>query len=475
MDEHGWSWDSAWHLVNKTVNYTNHTVLMEALEKWDENLFKSTLPRIYQIVKEINRRFTKDMLDNHSEFDLSTIDKMSIISQNQVKMANLSVIASDKVNGVSRLHSEIIKNDLFRDFARLYPHKFTNVTNGIAHRRWLCQSNPNLCELIDTCIGANYYYNADELSKLSKFTEDKTILNKLSKIKQKNKKEFCDYLRKTQHIDISPNMRFDVHVKRIHEYKRQLLNVLKIVYLYSELKENPEKEVTPQVFFFGGKSAPKYYMAKRIIKLIGKLSQDIDSNPQISDKLKVVFLENYNVSMAEKIIPATEVSEQISLAGKEASGTGNMKFMINGALTLGTFDGANVEMTECVGHDNIFIFGMSSDEVDNAWKVGYNPQEIYTNNPRVHKVIDMLRVGFAGESFEDIANYLTQGNRPDPYMCLIDFDSYMDAYYRMDETYKDFETWNKMSLMNIAKSGFFAADRSIQDYASGIWNLKPVK
>jgi len=475
MDEHGWGWDSAWHLVNKTVNYTNHTVLMEALEKWDENLFKTTLPRIYQIVKEINRRFTKDLLDNHNEFDLSTIDKMSIISQNQVKMANLSVIASDKVNGVSRLHSEIIKNDLFRDFARLYPHKFTNVTNGIAHRRWLCQSNPNLCELINTCIGNNYYYDADELTKLSKFTEDKTILNKLSKIKQKNKKAFCDYLKKTQRIEIDPSMRFDVHVKRIHEYKRQLLNVLKIVYLYSELKENPEKEVTPQVFFFGGKSAPKYYMAKRIIKLIGKLSQDIDSNPQIAAKLRVVFLENYNVSMAEKIIPATEVSEQISLAGKEASGTGNMKFMINGALTLGTFDGANVEMTECVGHDNIFIFGMSSVEADNAWKVGYNPHEIYMNNPRVHKVIDMLKVGFAGDSFEDIANYLTQGNRPDPYMCLIDFDSYMDAYYRMDETYKDFSTWNKMSLMNIAKSGFFAADRSIEDYADGIWNLKPVK
>ena len=476
MDEHGWSWDSAWHLVNKTINYTNHTVLMEALEKWDENLFKTTLPRIYQIVKEINRRFTKDLLDNHSErFNLSTIDKMSIISQGQVKMANLSVIASAKINGVSRLHSDIIRTDLFRDFAKLYPEKFTNVTNGIAHRRWLCQSNPNLCELIDSCIGTNYNYNADELEKLSKFYEDKSLLNKLSKIKQKNKKEFCAYLKKTKGIVLNPDMRFDVHVKRIHEYKRQLLNVLKIIYLYSELMDNPEKEVTPQVFFFGGKSAPKYYMAKRIIKLIGKLAQDIDKNGNISDKLKVVFLENYNVSLAEKIIPATEVSEQISLAGKEASGTGNMKFMINGALTLGTFDGANVEMCECVGRDNIFIFGLSSEEVDNAWKVGYNPKEIYENNPRVHKVIEMLKVGFDGESFEDIANYLIEGNRPDPYMCLIDFDSYMDAYYRMDNTYKNFEEWNKMSLNNIARSGFFAADRSINDYANTIWDIKPVK
>lgn len=476
MDEYGWDWDKAWEMVTKIINYTNHTVLMEALEKWDENLFRTTLPRIYQIVKEINRRFTKDLLDNHMDtFDLSTIDKMSVISQGQVRMANLSVIASNHVNGVSKLHSDIIKTDLFGDFSKLYPKKFTNVTNGIAHRRWLCQSNPNLTKLIDSSIGTNYYYDAQDLKKLKNFAEDKSFLNKLNNIKQKNKYEFAEYLKKTRGILVDPNMRFDVHVKRIHEYKRQLLNVLKIIYLYSELLENPDKDVTPQVFFFGGKSASKYYMAKRIIKLICKLSQEIDKNPVISAKLKVVFLENYNVSLAEKIIPATEVSEQISLAGKEASGTGNMKFMINGALTLGTFDGANVEMCECVGKDNIFIFGLSSEQVDNEWKVGYNPREIYENNPRVHKVIDMLKVGFDGESFDDIARYLIDGNRPDPYMCLIDFDSYMDAYHRMDETYKDFGLWAKMSLHNIAGSGFFAADRSIEDYAKNIWNLKPVK
>lgn len=476
MDDYGWEWNNAWKLVTKTINYTNHTVLMEALEKWDENLFRTILPRIYQIVKEIDRRFTKDLIDNKSnQFDLATIEKMSIVSQGQVRMANLSVIGSNHVNGVSKLHSEIIRTSLFKDFDKLYPNKFTNVTNGIAHRRWMCQSNPRLAELIDSCIGTNYYYDASDLHKLSKYTEDKSMLSKLNKIKLKNKKDFCDYLRKSRGIIIDPNMRFDVHVKRIHEYKRQLLNVLKIIYLYSELLENPNKEVTPQVFFFGGKSASKYYMAKRIIKLICKLSQEIDKNPVVSAKLRVVFLENYNVSLAEKIIPATEVSEQISLAGKEASGTGNMKFMINGALTLGTFDGANVEMSECVGMDNIFIFGLSAEQVDNAWKVGYRPSEIYENNPRVHKVIDMLKVGFDGEKFDDIARYLIEGNRPDPYMCLIDFDSYMDGYYQMDEAYKDYGLWAKMSLCNIAGSGFFAADRSIEDYAKNIWDLKPIK
>ena len=476
MDDYGWEWDKAWAMVNKTINYTNHTVLMEALEKWDETLFRTTLPRIYQIVKEINRRFVQNLVENNSDkFDMSTIEKMAIISQGQVRMANLSVVASAHINGVSKLHSDIIKNDLFKNFAVLYPNKFTNVTNGIAHRRWLCQSNPNLTALIDSTIGTNYYYEPNDLKKLNKYVEDKSFINKLSKIKQKNKKEFAEYLRKSRGILVDPNMRFDVHVKRIHEYKRQLLNVLKIIYLYSELLENPNKEVTPQVFFFGGKSASKYYMAKRIIKLICKLSQEIDKNPVISAKLKVVFLENYNVSLAEKIIPATEVSEQISLAGKEASGTGNMKFMINGALTLGTFDGANVEMSECVGRDNIFIFGLSSEKVDNAWKVGYRPYDIYLNNPRAHKVIDMLKVGFDGESFDDIARYLIEGNRPDPYMCLIDFDSYMEEYYIMDKAYKDLGLWTKMSLSNIAGSGFFAADRSIEDYATKIWNLKPMK
>ena len=476
MDDHGWGWDSAWQEVNKIIAYTNHTVLMEALEKWDENLFKTTLPRIYQIVKEINRRFTKELFEDKDErWDINTIEKMSIISGNQVRMANLSIVGGYKVNGVSKLHSDIIKNNLFRNFSNLYPEKFTNITNGIAHRRWLCQSNPNLTQLIDSSIGEGYYTKPDELEGLLKFAEDKTFLNKIAKIKQKNKKEFAEYLKKTQGVKIDPNMRFDVHVKRIHEYKRQLLNVLKIIHLYITLKDNPQADVTPQVFFFGGKSASKYYMAKRIIKLICKLSQDIDKNELVRDKLRVVFLENYNVSLAEKIIPATDVSEQISLAGKEASGTGNMKFMINGALTLGTYDGANVEMCECVGRDNIFIFGLSSDEVDNEWKKGYSPKSIYESNSKVNRVIEELRKGFDGEKFDDIARYLIDGGRPDPYMCLIDFESYLEAHERMDKVYRNPSVWNAMVVNNIAKAGFFAADRSIEDYAEGIWKIKPVK
>ena len=476
MDDYGWGWDSAWAEVTKIIAYTNHTVLMEALEKWDENLFKTILPRIYQIVKEINRRFTKELFEDKDEkWDINTIEKMSIISGNQVRMANLSIVGGYKVNGVSKLHSDIIKNSLFANFSALYPDKFTNVTNGIAHRRWLCQSNPNLTELIDTTIGDDYYLKPTELEKLLPYAKNKTFLLKLSKIKQKNKKDFADYLYKTQGVKIDPAMRFDVHVKRIHEYKRQLLNVLKIIHLYNMLKENPDMDFTPQVFFFGGKSASKYYMAKRIIKLICKLAQDIDKNEAVRDKLRVVFLENYNVSLAEKIIPATEVSEQISLAGKEASGTGNMKFMINGALTLGTFDGANVEMSECAGRDNMFIFGLSSDEVDNEWKKGYCPKSIYEKDAKVHKVIDALKEGFDGEKFDDIANYLIEGGRPDPYMCLIDFDSYLEAHERMDNTYRNQNEWNKMVVHNIATAGFFAADRSISDYAREIWNITPIK
>ena len=476
MDEHGWDWDSAWEMVTHTVAYTNHTVLMEALEKWDENLFKATLPRIYQIVKEISRRFTEEVLSKKDEIglDLSAIEKMSIVSQNQVRMANLSVIASHKVNGVSMLHSEIIKKSLFGSFGKLTPKKFTNVTNGIAHRRWLCQSNTGLTELIDKLIGNDYYYNADNLEKLLNYVDDEKVLDKIGQIKYENKVKFAEYLKIFKGIEVNPNHRFDVHVKRIHEYKRQLLNVLKIIYLYDDIVKNPDKPFTPQVFFFGGKSAPKYYMAKRIIKLICKLSADIDRNPVVKDKLKVVFLENYCISLAEKIIPATEVSEQISLAGKEASGTGNMKFMINGALTIGTSDGANVEMGECVGEDNIFIFGLSSKEVDDAWKVGYNPKDIYNSNEKVKTVIERLKKGFDGESFADIANYLIEGERPDPYMCLIDFDSYLEEHYYMDRVYSNPRLWNKMSLVNIAKSGFFASDRSIEEYAKNIWNLEKV-
>lgn len=475
MDEHGWSWDSAWAVVGKTINYTNHTVLIEALEKWDEKIFASVLPRIYQIVKEINRRFTKDLLENKADqFDLSQVEKMAIVSQGQVRMANMSVIGSARVNGVSSLHSKIIRTELFGSYDKLYPNKFLNVTNGIAHRRWLSQSNPELASIIEDLIGKGYLKNADDLKKLEKYADDQTTLKRLQKAKENNKKEFAKFLKKYQGVEVDPTHRFDVHIKRIHEYKRQLLNVLKIIHLYLDIVENPEKEVTPQVFFFGGKSAPKYYMAKRIIKLICKLSDEINSNPIARDKIKVVMLENYNVSLAEKIIPASDVSEQISLAGKEASGTGNMKFMCNGALIIGTYDGANVEMTEILGRDNIFIFGMNAEEVDMTWKAGYNPKDYYKNNPNIRKVIDKLISGLGGESFKDIADYLTESTRPDPYMCLADFDSYIDIHEKMDELYRNQKEWNRVSLINIARSGFFSSDRSIKEYVDNIWHLKPI-
>lgn len=472
MDEHKLGWDEAWDIVKRTFAYTNHTVLVEALETWNEDLIERRLPRIYQIIKEINRRFCAELFDKFNGSNLDEIEKMAIISKHTIKMANLCIVACHKVNGVSKLHSDILKNHIFSDFSRLYPDKFTNVTNGIAHRRWLCQSNPELAKLITSKIGEGYYKNADELKGMLKYVDDKNVLAELEKIKHNNKVAFAKLLEKHQGVKVDPDSRFDVQIKRIHEYKRQLMNALKIIHLYRLLKENPEMDFTPQTFFFGGKAAPSYYMAKRIIKLINQIAADIDKDPVISKKLKVVFIENYSVTIAEALIPASEVSEQISLAGKEASGTSNMKFMINGAITLGTLDGANVEIKESCGDDNIFIFGMTADEVDKAWKLGYEPKRFYEKNENIHKVIDMLREGFNGESFNDIAEYLlNSGSVPDPYMCLADFDSYLDAYHKMDEAYKDKKKWNKMSLNNIATAGFFAADRSIEKYAKEIWGL----
>ncbi len=472
MDEHKLGWDEAWSIVTRTVAYTNHTVLVEALETWSEDLIERTLPRVYQIIKEINRRFTTELFTKFKGERMDEIEKMAIISKRTIRMANLCVVASHKVNGVSKLHSDILKNQNFSDFSRLYPDKFMNVTNGIAHRRWLCQSNPELTALITEKIGDKFYKQADELKGLLKYVEDEKVLKKLAEIKHNNKVAFAALLKKHQDVEIDPDSRFDVQVKRIHEYKRQLMNVLKIIHLYGELKANPDMDFTPQTFIIGGKAAPTYYMAKRIIKLINQLAAEIEKDPVISKKLKVVFIENYCVTIAESLIPAAEVSEQISLAGKEASGTGNMKFMINGALTLGTLDGANVEMKEACGDDNIFIFGMTADEVAREWRSGYEPRSYYDNNPRIHKVIDMLNEGFNGESFRDISDYLlNSGNVPDPYMCLADFDSYIQAHEYMDKVYQDKKKWNAMSLANIATAGFFAADRSIEKYAKEIWNL----
>ena len=472
IDENGYSWDDAWSIVTRTVAYTNHTVMSEALEKWNEDLIQRRLPRIYMILKEINQRFCAEMWNKYPG-DWDKIDRMSIFSHNQIRMANLSVIASHKVNGVSALHSDIIKNTLFKDFYELTPDKFTNVTNGIAHRRWLCQSNPELCELLNECIGDGYVMDAQKLEAFKKFAKDKTVLNRLNAIKQIKKNQFCDYAKKKQGIIIDPNSVFDVQAKRMHEYKRQLMNALYIISLYEELKENPNKEMTPKTFIFGAKAAPGYYFAKEIIKLICCLAEDIKKNPVINNKLNVVYMEDYCVSMAEKLMPASEISEQISQAGKEASGTGNMKFMINGALTIGTLDGANVEMQEACGSDNIFIFGLTAKEVSDLWSRGYNASNYYSNNVKLHKVIDSLKKGYNGQSFADIANYLLTGSPiADPYMCLADFGSYCDIHEMVDEVYKDKMLWAKKSLFNIASAGIFAADRSIREYADNIWNLK---
>ncbi len=475
MDEHDLSWDEAWDITIRTVNYTNHTVMAEALEKWDENTFRNVLPRIYAIVCEINRRYNAAMEEH--QLDGRKIDAMRIISGNQVKMANLCVIGSQKVNGVSALHSEIIKDTIFSEFNEVFPDKFTNVTNGITHRRWLIQSNPRLSELITELIGPDFYTKPETLSGLMKHASDKTVLEKIGKIKQANKKDYADYVKKTTGFVLNPESRFDTQIKRLHEYKRQLLNVLKIVHYYLELLDNPEKDVAPQTFIFGAKAAGSYMHAKRIIQLINCLSKEIQKNPKIKQKLDVMFVENYNVTQAEHLIPASEVSEQISLAGKEASGTSNMKFMINGAITLGTLDGANVEIGERVGDDNIFIFGLKTDEVERAWRAGYNSSTIYAHNNEIRRIVDRLRVGFDGESFSDIADYLIVGSYQvaDPYMCLLDFDDYKKAAERVTATYADKNKWNKMALVNIAQAGIFSSDRSINDYAKNIWNLKKVK
>ena len=476
MDENGFTWDDAWNIVTSTFAYTNHTVMAEALETWQEDLIARRLPRIHMILKEINRRFCNDLwarFPGQHQF----IERMSVISNGQVRMANLSVIGSHKVNGVSALHSDIIKNSIFNGFYQIWPEKFTNVTNGIAHRRWLCQSNPELCGLLNDCIGDGYVKDAIQLSKFKKFADDESVLKRLNEIKQIKKKQFADYAFKKEGVVIDPNSVFDVQAKRMHEYKRQLLNTMNIIALYADLLDDPDKDIQPQTFIFGAKAAPGYLRAKQFIKLICYLAEDIKKHPKIHEKLNVVYMEDYNVTMAEKMIPATEVSEQISLAGKEASGTGNMKFMINGALTIGTLDGANVEMSEMVGQDNIFIFGLRADEVEEMWSKGYNASLQYNQNPLIRRIVEMLLRGFNGESFSEIANYLLTGTPvADPYMCMADFESYHQTQNKVKELYRtDKKLWSKISLNNIASAGIFAADRSIKEYADNIWHLKPLK
>ena len=475
IDENGMSWDEAWGITTSVCAYTNHTVLAEALETWPEDLIARRLPRIYMILKEINRRFCEDLWTRFPG-DWDKISRMAIMSYNIVKMANLSVHGSHHVNGVSGLHSEIIKESIFKDFYDYTPEKFTNVTNGIAHRRWLNQSNPELCALLTECIGEGYAKDAAKLAEFKKYENDDSVLKRLEEIKMLKKQQFAEFAKKKQGVIINPNTIFDVQAKRLHEYKRQLLNVLHIITDYVALKENPDLPMQPKTYIFAAKAAAGYYMAKKIIKLICYLAEDIRKNPKIAEKLNVVYMEDYNVTMSEYLMPASEISEQISLAGKEASGTGNMKFMINGALTIGTLDGANVEMSEKVGLDNIYIFGLKADEVSEIWRNGYSASVYYNNDPMLRKIVEALIIGFNGESFADIANYLLTGTPiADPYMCMADYQSYLATQNELSNLYAtDKRTWNQKSLRNIAAAGYFSADRSITEYADNIWNLKPL-
>lgn len=475
MDDLGLGWDEAWSIVTKTVAYTNHTVMAEALETWNEDLVHRTIPRIYQIILEINRRFMEQMWALYPG-DWDRINKLSLIGDNHIRMANLCVLGSHSVNGVSALHSDIIKRSIFKEFYLLDKNKFTNVTNGIAHRRWLNQSNRRLAKLLDEKIGHEWYMHADELKKFRAYVDDEKVLEELVKIKYQNKCDFANWLYKKQGIVIDPSTRFDVQVKRLHAYKRQLLNALKIIYLYNILIEDPSADVTPQTYIFGAKAAPGYYHAKEVIELINYISKDISMHPEIKKKLNVAFIEDYCVTTAEMLIPASEISEQISLAGFEASGTSNMKFMINGAVTFGTMDGANVEICDSVGSDNIFIFGMSAKESDELFKNGYNSTYYYNNNKDLRKVVDRLKVGFAGKSFQNIVDYLlTSSGIADQYMCLADFENYIEVYHKMDQIYRDQKKFQQMSVINISEAGRFAADRSIEEYAKNIWNLKKLK
>ena len=468
LDECGYGWDDAWNIVTGTVAYTNHTVMKEALECWPEDLYRRLMPRIWQITKEIDNRFRNFVWQATNNAD--QVERMAVMSNGVVRMANLCVASSHSVNGVSALHSEILKDTVFHDFYTLSPNKFKNVTNGIAHRRWLCQSNPELTNLLKELIGDGFIYRADELLKLRDYKDDESVLKELERIKTHNKERFAEQVYKKSGVKLDPTSVFDVQVKRLHEYKRQHLNALNILTEYLAIKANPNAEYTPHTYIFGAKAASGYFVAKKIIEFICALSQMINNDPDVRGRLKVVYCEDYNVTMAENLMPAADISEQISLAGTEASGTGNMKLMINGAVTLGTMDGANVEIFDAVGEDNIFIFGMSTPEVEEMKRRGYTPNNYYNNNAELHATIDFINQnGIGGKQFPEIGGTILHH---DPYMVLADFADYRRAQKQAVETFKDRNTWNKMSLMNISGAGRFAADRAINDYARDIWHTK---
>lgn len=474
IDEAGMGWDQAWEITTHSVAYTNHTVLAEALEKWPQDLFQRILPRIWQITVEIAHRWQKKC--ENFFHDPEKVRDTAVIWDGVIRMANLCIAGGMRVNGVSGLHSEILKKDVFKNACAMEPEKFTNVTNGIDHRRWLAEINPRLHSLVcDLAGGESYLMHPQALKKLDDYADDREVLLRLAEIKRKNKEDFATYAKQQQGVLLDPDAIFDVQVKRLHEYKRQLLNVLHIIALYLRLQDDPNAIIRPHTFLFGAKAAPGYAVAKRIIRLINSLADQIDHDPVCKGKLQVAFLENYRVSLAERLMPASEVSQQISTAGKEASGTGNMKFMMNGALTVGTLDGANVEMHDVLGDENMFLFGLRSDEAAALQRGGYLPQRLYARDMVLQRVLNALKNGFRdGVEYEDLYRRLLFGDRgvpADEYLLLADFAAYCDAEKRMAATYADTAKWNEMSLHNIARSGVFAADRAVAEYADRIWRV----
>ena len=470
LDECSYEWDAAFDICRKVFAYTNHTVMSEALEKWNADIFRNTLPRIWQIVCEMDRRCRADLAKAFPG-DQGKIDYMAIIGDNQVRTANICAYTCHAINGVSKLHSEIIKDSVFHDYFLYKPQAFKNVTNGIAYRRWLLCSNPGLTHLLEETIGDGFKTDASELKKLEKFVDDKTVQAAAAKVKRENKANFANYLQKATGQVIDPDSIFDCQVKRMHEYKRQHLNALNIAAQYLYLKENPNADFIPKTYIFGAKAAPGYYMAKQMIRMICKLGDLINNDPAVREKLRVVYLEEYCVSLSEHLMPAAEVSEQISLAGTEASGTGNMKFMLNGAITLGTLDGANVEIADAAGKENELIFGMLTPEVNNLKQVGYHPNAFIMGDDVANSALNFLERGWNGENFHEVTENLRSS---DPYMVMADFKDYRRAQADLQKLYADRETWARMSLKNIANSGIFSADRAVLDYARDIWYASPV-
>lgn len=474
MDENGFGWDEAWYQVTHMMAYTNHTIMAEALEKWPVSYVSNLIPRVYMIIEEINRRMILDL--RSKGYDDNFINSVKIIKDGMIYMTNLGIHACFSVNGVAKLHTQICCEHTFKDFYTLYPEKFNNKTNGITHRRWFLCANPEYAKLVTSLIGEEWITNPDKLENLLKFVDDKKVQDKFLGIKLDNKKRLADYILKHNGIEVDINSIFDVQIKRLHAYKRQLMNVFRIIYFYQRMKQDPSFRIVPHTYVFGAKAAPSYYLAKKIIELINAVARVVNSDPEISKFMKVIFIENYGVSSAEVIIPASDVSEQISTAGKEASGTSNMKFMINGALTLGTLDGANVEIDQLVGSDNDVIFGLKTEEIEELRRNGsYSPWDVYHHNDHIKQIIDSLVNGTWSSNYDDFkVIYDEVMYRNDEYFILKDLDSYIEASLKMDEKYLDRNNWARSCLINTAKAGYFSSDRTIEQYVEDIWHLKKI-